>query len=156
MVGGPNTGNGKFSGRHGQGSTAGQEPIMPNPAAIKAQAEYHAACIKEMEEAFHELPEHCKEWVLEQQQTECRRSLTEQQASEDRASDILVARDANLIAKTLLTPEKIERFRKLSPQAQDFYVQGISEHHSGFTFSVAVDLAIKFAKYTQNKDTASE
>ncbi|MEY4668990.1 MAG: hypothetical protein RL518_1689 [Pseudomonadota bacterium] len=105
------------------------------PERVAEKEAKDAAFKAEMNQAFETLPEFFKKWVVDARSSIYGRDL-----------DILISKDAHLLATTLKSVEAIENWYQLDHGAQMSAVQGLSNHHSGGSFSLMVNLAARFLK----------
>lgn len=94
---------------------------------------------KSLEQAFNDLPEFLRSWVVGNGENNYGRTL-----------DIEIARDAKLLVDTLKTSPRIVEWFKLSAHEQNRMVPGLSEGHSGFSFSQMANLALAYLQNLEN------
>lgn len=90
-----------------------------------------------LENTFATLPPFLRTWVIGNGTQKYSREL-----------DIEIARDAKLVADTLKTVEAVKQWDRSSYDEQQRLVPGLSEGHSGFSFSQMAHLAIEYLNAT--------
>jgi len=114
-----------------------------SPERIAAHNAEKEARSEALEKTFESLPEFLRAWVVGNGTANYGREL-----------DIEVARDAKLVADTLKTVEAVKQWYRSSHDEQQRHVPGLSEGHSGFSFSQMAHLAIAYLEHTQKNSRA--
>ena len=87
----------------------------------------------ELEAIYPTLPKFFQDWITRQGEN-----------NYGRDGDIVIAKDAYLVASTLKAPEAVKEWYDLDYEKQIEIVPGISDGHSGFSFSQMANLAYHY------------